>query len=569
MTTATSSDELGELYCATCERQFVAGPRCPDDGTMLVRLTAAADPLLGRELDGRFTIIEKLGQGGMGAVYRARQHSMGREVAVKVLSAGLVSDATSIKRFLREAKLASRLAHPNVVSVLDFGQTQDGVFYLVMELVEGQTLHAVLKREGKLDLPRMRRITTQICDALDGAHALPIMHRDLKPSNVMVLARGRDLVKVLDFGLAKSLSPDNTGGTVTSAGALLGTPAFMPPEVARGLAADSRADLYSLGCMMYVMGTGQPPFVTDSVLEMVALHGTQPAPPMTGVPEAIAAVVDRLLQKEPERRYQTASAVRSALEDAYELSRASRPSAAVTTSRYPIMLTKGSEKPSVEHLAIPEGRAATAPDDNADTMSMPGASASAMTLPEVPASTMALPVAPASTPIPPEAPANRRVWLRRVALVAIMLGVAIGSVAVLYSSSWLPDPDRPEGGPIVEPASSQPTPSQPTSSQPTSSQTAPQPPSQPPVPPASDHTIVTPSDPATNRPAPDSITNRHGERSTKRKKPGAASKTAPASTKLHPPQPLPQPQPPPAVPEPSSTEAGSGVRPGTGSNAPF
>jgi Protein kinase domain len=148
MTTAPSLNEVGELYCATCERHFVEGTVCPDDGTALVRLTPGVDPLLGRELDGRFTIIEKLGEGGMGVVYRARQHSVSREVAIKVLSAGLVRDPTSIKRFLREATLASRLAHPNVVSVLDFGQTQDGVFYLVMELVEGQTLDAVLKREG-------------------------------------------------------------------------------------------------------------------------------------------------------------------------------------------------------------------------------------------------------------------------------------------------------------------------------------------------------------------------------------------------------------------------------------
>ncbi|MBA2539417.1 MAG: serine/threonine protein kinase, partial [Deltaproteobacteria bacterium] len=257
----------------------------------------------------------------MGAVYRARQHSVGRDVALKVVNPSLMNDPSTIKRFLREAKLASRLAHPNVVSVLDFGQTKDGLFYLVMELVAGRTLHQVLEHEPRLELPRVMRIALQICDALEGAHGMPIIHRDLKPANVMLLSAGRDLVKVLDFGLAKSLSIDTTASTMTSAGALLGTPTFMPPEVANGLRCDGRADLYSLGCMLYLMGSGRPPFLTDSVPEMIAMHGTQPAPPMAGVPAPMAAVIDRLLLKDPADRYQTAAELRNALEDAYESSR--------------------------------------------------------------------------------------------------------------------------------------------------------------------------------------------------------------------------------------------------------
>ena len=560
MTTAEWWNETGELYCATCERQFVEGPLCPNDGTTLVRLTAASDPLLGRELDGRFTIIEKLGQGGMGAVYRARQHSVSREVAVKVLSSALVSDATSIKRFLREAKLASRLAHPNVVSVLDFGQTPDGVFYLVMELVEGQTLDEVLRREGPLPLPRILRIATQICDALDGAHALPIVHRDLKPANVMVLTSSRDLVKVLDFGLAKSLSTDNTGGMVTSAGALLGTPAFMPPEVAKGLAADERADLYSLGCMIYMMGTGRPPFMTESVMEMIALHGSQPAPPMTGVPEEIAAVVDRLLQKDPDVRYQTAAALRSALEDAYEITRASRPIAEASSSGDPVTATV-SDKAPAEPRALLERRDGTTPDHDADTIPVP----------EAP-----------STRAMPNVPPDRRAWRRWGMLVVIMFGVTLAGAAVLDRLALLPDPDRPEGGPMIkQPLPSQPPPPGSSTLPPPPSQQPPPPPSQPPPPaspsqPASSPTVERalpsprpPRTPASNRIMSSPATKQRGERPSRHglehKKPGTATNSitvpAPSETKLRLPS-LP-------ALEPTGTGSGSSVRPGTGSNAPF
>ena len=224
----------------------------------------------------------------MGAVYRGSQHSVGRDCAIKVISPDLVSDPDVIKRFLREAKLASRLSHPNAVAVLDFGQTEDGVFYLAMELVTGRTLDQVFKAEKTFKPERVVRIGSQVCDALEGAHALQIVHRDLKPSNIMLLNRGRDLVKVLDFGLAKSLAPDQTSTTMTNAGALLGTPAFMPPELALGQPCDGRADLYSLGCVLYLLGSGRLPFQSTSAHELIAMHGTEKAPAMTGVPPALA-----------------------------------------------------------------------------------------------------------------------------------------------------------------------------------------------------------------------------------------------------------------------------------------
>ncbi len=317
---ATDSNPPGELYCTACEKTFHVGDRCPTDGTRLLKLKARIDPFLGRDLDGRYTVLEKLGSGGMGAVYRAEQHSVDREVAIKVINSSLVSEPEVIKRFLREAKLASRLSHPNAVGVMDFGQTDDGVFYLVMELVSGRTLDDVIRAEGMFKPERVVRIGIQICDALEGAHELQIIHRDLKPANIMLMTSGRDLVKVLDFGLAKSTSPDQTSTTMTNAGAVVGTPAFMPPELATGEPCDARSDLYSLGVILYLLGTGRLPFMSDSVHELLAMHGSdEPAPPMTGVPARLARVIDKLLAKKPADRYQSAVEARNALEESLTL----------------------------------------------------------------------------------------------------------------------------------------------------------------------------------------------------------------------------------------------------------
>ncbi|HWU86199.1 MAG TPA: serine/threonine-protein kinase, partial [Kofleriaceae bacterium] len=273
------------------------------------------DPLLGRDLDSKYTLLEKLGQGGMGAVYRAEQRGLGREVAIKVITTHRVADSDMIKRFLREAKLASRLGHPNAVGIIDFGQTSDGVCYLVMELVTGRTLDEVFADEGVFPPERLVRIAAQICDALECAHALQIVHRDLKPSNAMLLAQGRDFVKILDFGLAKSVASGDVTA-VTISGTVLGTPAYISPERARGERCDGRADLYSLGVMLYLLGSGRLPFQSSSPHELLAMHGSEPVPAMTGVPRALARVIERLLRKDPAERYPTAAAVRKALERA-------------------------------------------------------------------------------------------------------------------------------------------------------------------------------------------------------------------------------------------------------------
>jgi hypothetical protein len=299
----------GDYYCQTCERAFPAGDHCPHDGTRLVKLVVADDPFVGRELDGRYTITAKLGEGGMGTVYRAVQHSVEREVAIKVIAPQHVRDRDAIRRFLREAKLAGKLAHPNAVAVHESGATGDGVFFLVMELVAGDTLEAVLARDKRVEPARAIRIAIQICDVLAVAHAMQIVHRDLKPANIMLA--DRDRVKVLDFGLAKMIAADH--GTMTQAGELLGTPAFMAPELALGQPCDGRADQYSLGCVLYLMVAGRLPFVSASTPELIALHAYETPPRLDGVSPALAAVVARMLAKSPEERFASADANRAAL----------------------------------------------------------------------------------------------------------------------------------------------------------------------------------------------------------------------------------------------------------------
>lgn len=314
------------MYCPGCENTFYGVEYCPNDGAKLVRFIAQPDMLLGRTFDGRYTIVEKLGEGGMGSVYRSRQHSFGREVAIKVVNPGLVTDPMIIKRFLREAKLSSRLSHPNAVAVLDFGQTDDGIFYLVMELVNGRTLHDAMSQTPQFTPERVVRVGTQICDALECAHDLGIVHRDLKPSNVMLLTTGRDLVKVLDFGLAKSLAVDDRSTTMTGTrGGLMGTPAFVAPELALGRSCDHRADLYSLGCILYLIGSGWPPFSAENGAELISKHAYEQPAPMPNAPAGLAAVVMRLLSKNPQDRYGSAAETRQALEESLVLPQAAAP----------------------------------------------------------------------------------------------------------------------------------------------------------------------------------------------------------------------------------------------------
>ena len=425
----TDSTPPGQFYCPTCEKNFEVGDRCPTDGTRLVRINVPLDPLLGRELDGRYMVLQKLGQGGMGAVYRGTQLGLGREVAIKVVSAHLVTEPDVVKRFLREAKLASRLTHPNAVAVLDFNQTDDGLFYLVMELVSGRTLDKVFEEEHALRAERIIRIGMQVCDALEGAHSLQIVHRDLKPSNIMILDRGRDLVKVLDFGLAKSVAPDQTTTTMTNAGALLGTPAFMPPELALGEPCDGRADLYSLGVVLYLLGSGKLPFVSDSAHELIAMHATEVAPPMTGVPSALANVIDKMLRKEPADRYQSAAENREALETALDSLRVHTPPAGVPQInppsiaagvRVPAQMTPVHSTP-LPHSLVDARRRAQSP--SAMHALATGETIAPSMRPDV------TPVPASASAVPLAAPAKKR-WVIPAVVASVLVAGGLGFVAM-------------------------------------------------------------------------------------------------------------------------------------------
>lgn len=280
------------------------------------------DPLIGRVLDDRFHLRARLGQGGMGAVYVADQPSVGREVAVKVIQgARLGADlAEARSRFIREGRLTARLSSPHIVTVIDAGHTPDGLLYLVMERLHGRGLDRVIAEEAPLPPARVVHLCAQIAFALAAAHRAGVIHRDLKPSNVMLLAEPavRDHLKVLDFGIARSLAGDHT--TLTPQGDLFGTPAYVSPEMARGALCGPRSDLYSLGLVAYELLAGRRPFPPAATALAAALqHLTEtPAPLPETVPPALARVVMRLLAREPEDRLPSAEAAQSALTAALE-----------------------------------------------------------------------------------------------------------------------------------------------------------------------------------------------------------------------------------------------------------
>src|SRR5687767_3674604 len=316
--TQTDGDES---YCAACGGSYPFNiDNCPKDGARLTKLKAQPDALLGRIFDGRFEVRTTLGAGGMGTVYRGWQITVDREIAIKVIHPKLASDRIAVKRFLREARLSSRLNQPNIVAVYDFGQTEDGILFIAMELVRGHTLGRELEAMRPLQLRRVLTIGQQLCDALDSAHGQGIVHRDLKPNNIIILddPPGRDLIKVLDFGLAKSLVTD-TSSLVTNTNAILGTPLYMPPEQIEGKPSDQRADLYSFGCILYQMCSGRPPFLGENVNAVLAAHvSDDPAPLPPNVPPVLAKTITHLMQKDPAKRMHSAREARESMQSIVE-----------------------------------------------------------------------------------------------------------------------------------------------------------------------------------------------------------------------------------------------------------
>ena len=285
---------------------------------------AAQDPNIGRDLlDGQFRILQKIGSGGMGAVYKALQPAMNRMVAVKILHPKLANRKDLVSRFRREARAMSHLSHPNTVKVYLYGELDDGSLYIVMEYLEGRNLNQVVRKEGPLPVERAIPVLIQVCGALQEAHLMGIVHRDLKPENIFLSTNGglKDFPKVLDFGLAKVTEREMRPGSImlTQEGMVFGTPEFMSPEQAQGHTLDARSDIYSLAVILFEVLTGKLPFDARTPMEYIQLHVTKPPIslddriPGKGFPPGLAQVIAKALEKKPESRYPSAADFAEAL----------------------------------------------------------------------------------------------------------------------------------------------------------------------------------------------------------------------------------------------------------------
>jgi serine/threonine-protein kinase len=268
---------------------------------------------------GRYRLKQRIGRGGMGEVWVAYHLGLRLDIALKILSSGLSNERDAVARFEREVLAISRLSHPNTVRILDHGVTTEGIWYYAMELLQGSDLRGVIERDGPLPAERAVALMTQVCGSLAEAHAKGVIHRDLKPSNIFVVtASGEpDFIKVFDFGLAK-LTQDSESAQLTRDGAVLGTPRYMAPETLQHGAVSARSDVYSLGCVLYEMLAGCPPFEDDSLRGLLEQHRAQAPRPPSGkrgqaLPEALEAIVLRCLAKDPDDRFRDASELGAAL----------------------------------------------------------------------------------------------------------------------------------------------------------------------------------------------------------------------------------------------------------------
>ncbi|MGE0868853.1 MAG: protein kinase [Kofleriaceae bacterium] len=401
--------------------------------------------MLGREIAGRYRIVAKLGEGGMGAVFRAEQISLKRAVAVKLLRPEVAASPLLLRRFNAEAEAVAKLSHPNTVNIYDFGQDVDGTLFIAMEYIEGTSLRSVIHRDAPLPLRRSLAIATQVAASLVDAHGHSIVHRDLKPDNVMLQERGRmrDVVRVLDFGIAK-LRDENraTQMAMTQAGDMLGTPAYMSPEQIRADHVDGRTDVYALGCMLYEMITARLPHEAPTVMALLSKHLLDvPIPPSQRRPDlGLSPQVDHLIMtamaKDPNARpatmelfgEQLAAMMATLPEEPSRPTQASVATPSVPMGTPQLTPMTPSVAPAPAH----------APSHQAYAPGPPGSVA---------------PYAPHYSPVPamvtppivnPTAVAHRRQLYLVLGLIAVV-GIAIALFAVLFSSS--DDPKTPNEGP--------------------------------------------------------------------------------------------------------------------------
>ncbi|MFN8552445.1 MAG: protein kinase [Candidatus Obscuribacterales bacterium] len=311
-------DKLGtKRACITCGKEFDWETTvCPDDNTPLTAI-GEEDQMVGTVLADRYEILEVIGGGGMGLVYKARHKLMNRIVAIKMLHKHMISSKDTLKRFQLEAQAASCLSLPNILTVYDFGLTGEGQPYMVMDYLEGTSLADVLENEHHVEPDRAVNIFIQACAGLAHAHQKGVLHRDIKPSNIMLVNFGdqADFVKIVDFGIAKLL---NQGvGELTKTGEVYGSPSYMSPEQCRGKETDARSDIYSMGCVMYRTLSGRPVFSGEDIIELLFKQVSEPPAPFDtelNIPPDLEAVIFKALAKDPADRYQNMNEFKEALE---------------------------------------------------------------------------------------------------------------------------------------------------------------------------------------------------------------------------------------------------------------
>ena len=293
-----------------------------DGSAAISKGSGVPDPLIGRVINDRFKINALIARGGMGKVYRAEQAPLGRVCAIKVLNPNYAGDQDPEfhKRFFLEASIASKLTHPNTVTIFDYGRTEDDVYYMAMEYLEGHTLHRAIREAGHFPEERAAHVARQICRALREAHSLGVIHRDLKPANLFLVEHGdeTDFVKILDFGLVKNVSDTKTED-LTQTGLFMGSPKYMAPEQIRGDRVDARTDIYALGIILYEMIAGKVPFDRPNSVNILMAHVNEEAPPIrqmnpnTTVSVAFEETIARCMAKNPDNRFKSMDEVLAAL----------------------------------------------------------------------------------------------------------------------------------------------------------------------------------------------------------------------------------------------------------------
>jgi serine/threonine protein kinase len=311
--------------CLICNFQTATDGQdiCPRDGSSMV--TVGEDPLLGLVVEGRYRIESVIGQGSAGTVYKAIQELIGREVAIKVLHDYLVSDEEFIKRFRQEAKASSRLSHPNIITIYDFGVLpKTGRPYIAMDLLRGTPLSEMIADRGFLPMEEGIPILAQVCAALGEAHRQGVVHRDVKPENIVLVERsGQKMFPiVVDFGIARLVQEESDVAKITRTGTVCGSPTYMSPEQCTSSKVDHRSDIYSVGIVIYETLTGTVPFMSDELAKVMAMHLTDPPTPLNKVrpdlqfPEMLERVVAKTLSKSPDDRFQDMDDLASAITEA-------------------------------------------------------------------------------------------------------------------------------------------------------------------------------------------------------------------------------------------------------------